>query len=206
MVARASNTFGRAVARMMASALAIGPGRFHRGGERQEVDTVYLGTFSAETFARLGGMRTLPSGVAEDADFYWRLRQLGGAVVMDPTIGSTYTPRTTPRALATQFWRYGMGKADMLYVNGRWPSWRPLAPALLVGGLIGGVLVGLAWSWWPLAVILVAWFATMLVAARGRPIDVVVVAIMHLSYGFGLVRGLLRSPATVRAGVSVHDP
>ncbi len=194
-------TFGRAVGRVMRSRLGIGPAPFHVGGTRREVDTVYLGTFRAENFARLGGMRTLPTGVAEDADFYWRLRQQGGRVVMDPGIVSHYTPRSTPVDLARQFWRYGVGKADMLYVNGRWPSWRPAAPLALAVGLIACTVIGILWAWLPLVVLLTAWLGALLVAGGGRPLAAVAAGIMHIAYGFGLLRGLLRSPTRVRESV-----
>lgn len=202
MVPEAPSVFGRAVARVMRSRFGIGPGAFHHGGGRREVDTVYLGAFLRSHFLDLGGMRTMPSGVAEDADFYWRMRRAGGKVVLDPTIGSVYRPRETWRSLWRQFRRYGLGKADMLMVNRVWPSWRPLAPLLLVVGLLEGVVLGLLSVWWPLVTLLAAWVAVLLVAGRGRPLDAVVAGTMHLAYGIGLLAGLFRSPAAVRAQVS----
>lgn len=201
MVPDAPSRFGRAVARVMRTPLGIGPGAFHHGGDRQAVDTVYLGAFRREVFLALGGMRTLPAGVAEDADFYWRLRAGGGTVLLDPTIRSTYRPRETWRALWRQFSRYGRGKADMLLINGTWPSWRPAAPLALVTGIGVGVGVGLLGSWWPLSVLLAAWVTALVVAGRGRPLDAGVAATMHLAYGTGLLRGLLRRPTQVRAQV-----
>lgn len=203
MVPVAPSRFGSAVARVMRSPLGIGPGAFHHGGPRREVDTVYLGAFLREHFLQLGGMRTLPSGVAEDADFYWRMRLAGGTVVLDPSIRSTYRPRETWQSLWRQFWRYGFGKADMLLVNRTWPSWRPFAPLLLVVGLAEGVLLGIvAGVWWPVVALGVLWAIALVVAGRGRPLDVVVAGTMHIAYGLGLLRGLFRSPSRVRAQVS----
>lgn len=201
MTPQAPSRFGQAVARMMQTPLGIGPGAFHHGGPRRDVDTVYLGAFRRETFLSLGGMRTFPSGVAEDADFYWRLRLTGGRVLLDPSIRSTYRPRETWRSLALQFSGYGLGKADMLFVNGVWPSWRPFAPLALVLGLAFGLLAGIAGVWWPVIVLTALWLGALLVASRGRPLDLVVAATMHLSYGWGLLSGLFRSPARVRAQV-----
>ena len=194
--------FGRAVARALRTPLAVGPAPFHHAEARQVVDTVYLGAFRRSDFLAAGGMRTLPSGVAEDADLYFRWRQAGREVVLDPAIRSAYQPRQTPRALWRQFWRYGLGKADMLYVNGRWPSWRPLAPLVLVLSLVAGVILGLVWAWWPWWGLLAVWLAAIGWATRGRPMVVVAAVIMHLSYGLGLVVGLLRRPAAVRKSVS----
>lgn len=201
MVPEAPSTFGRAVARVMRTPLGVGPGAFHHATERRTVDTVYLGAFLRQHFLDLGGMRTMPSGVAEDADFYWRMRRAGGTVIVDPTIRSVYRPRETWPALARQFFRYGRGKADMLAVNRVWPSWRPLAPLVLVLGLVEGIVLAAFGLWWPVVALLATWLGVVAVAVRGRPLDVVVAATMHLAYGLGLITGMFRSPSKVRAQV-----
>jgi succinoglycan biosynthesis protein ExoA len=202
MVPEAPSRFGQAVARVMRSRFGIGPGAFHHATERRTVDTVYLGAFRRSDFLALGGMRTMPSGVAEDADFYWRMRQGGGTVVLDPSIRSVYRPRETWPGLWRQFSRYGRGKADMLLINGTWPSWRPLAPLALALGLIAGTVVGLVWRWWPLDTLVLVWLSFLAVANKGRPLDIAAAATMHLAYGFGLLGGLFRRPSRVRAQVA----
>lgn len=192
--------FARAVGAAMTHPLGVGPARFHTGTAAGPVDTVYLGAFRRDDFLAIGGMRTLPTGVAEEADLYFRWRRAGRSVWLDPEIRSEYTPRATPQALWRQFYRYGLGKADMLIVNGEFPSLRPLAPL----GLIVALLIGLAVtpiSWWPIGALLMVWLGTLAIAMRFRVGVVVAAAIMHMSYGFGLLRGLLRRPRAVRAAV-----
>lgn len=199
MIPHAPSRFGRSVARVMQSPLGIGPGAFHHSGQRRSVDTVYLGAFRRHDFLALGGMRTLPSGVAEDADFYWRMRSSGHTVLLDPTIRSTYRPRETWRSLARQFFRYGRGKADMLLLNGTWPSWRPIAPLGLILGIVSGLVFGaLSGLWWPMLTLSAAWVGVLVIAGKGRPLDAVVAATMHVTYGWGLLTGLFRRPARVR--------
>jgi glycosyltransferase involved in cell wall biosynthesis len=206
--------FGRAVAIAMASPLAIGPGKFHHAVAREAADTVYLGAFRRKDFIDVGGYRAFPSEVAEDPDLYFRWRREGRVVLLDPDIRSTYRSRDTTRGLARQFRRYGLGKADMLYVNGRWPSWRPLAPLALVAGLIltlplaaVGRFPAVFW------VLLGSWLGALAVEmARFTrvPLDwirsIFAAAVMHLGYGAGLLQGLLRKPASVRASVVHHPP
>lgn len=195
--------FGRAVAAAYRSKIGIGPARFHHAEQPVLGDTVYLGTMTRETFLANGGLRSFPSQVAEDADFFYRLRARGGRILIDPAIRSIYRPRAEPGALWRQFFRYGLGKADMLYVNGEFPSWRPLAPLALVVGILAGVLLGLiASTWLPLLLLLATWAVVLIAGARARPLEVAAISIMHLSYGIGLVRGLLRWPGSVRAQVS----
>lgn len=197
--------FQRGVATAMRSKWAIGPAPFHHGDEKREVDTVYLGAFRRADFLAAGGMRTFPSHVAEDADLYFRWRRNGRTILMDPAIESHYRPRSTPGSLWRQFYRYGLGKADMLLVTGTLPSPRPLAPLALVTGLTGGIAL-LPWVWWPAALVVVPWLGTLLVAFRGRPAPALAGATMHLSYGIGLIRGLLRRPSAVRAAVKENTP
>ena len=194
--------FGCAVAAAMNSRMAL-PARFHHARKREEVDTVYLGAFRRRDFLELGGFRSFPSGTAEDADLYARWRAAGRTVLVDPSIRSEYQPRSTARALWKQYWRYGRGKSEMLWVNRRLPSPRPLAPALLILGLGAFLVVALASSvWWPLAALAAMWLTWL--AAAGLRSDALAIgvmaaiAIMHQAYGLGLIWGLVRGPAPVR--------
>ncbi len=197
-----TNPFGRAVAAAMNSRLTMGPARFHHADRREEVDTVYLGAFPRDDFLELGGFRAFPSGAAEDADFYHRWNRTGRKVVVDPVIHSEYSPRDNPYALWTQYYRYGLGKSEMLWVNGRLPSPRPLAPVILIVGLSATALVGtVKKTWWPFALGLGSWLAVVgAVAVRSRESIARVIGaamIMHTSYGLGVLHGLVRGPGAV---------
>lgn len=194
--------FGVAVAGAMNSAMVL-PARFHHAVGREQVDTVYLGAFRRSDFFEIGGFRSFPSGTSEDADLYTRWRDRGRAVLVDASIRSQYEPRDSTGALWKQYFRYGKGKAEMLWANGRLPSPRPLAPALLVLGLFSLALLAIASGvWWPAAALTGAWLAWLAFAGlRSSASSVGVIAaaaIMHLSYGLGLIWGLVRGPGPVR--------
>jgi len=205
MIPESDTAVGRAVVSAMASAWAVGPARYRHQTHRSPVDTVYLGAFRAADFARLGGYRDLP-GVAEDADLYYRWRQRGASILLDPAIRSIYRPRTAFRAVARQYFRYGWGKADMLYANHTLPSLRPLAPVGLVLGLVGTAALGaMTGNGWPLATLAAAWALALLwVAATAgggvlhRVRTIAVTALMHLSFGVGLAAGIARGPGPRR--------
>lgn len=200
-VADGTGSFGKAVAEAMNAPLAVGPGSHRHATTVTEADTVYLGAVRKSDWETLGGWRTLPSHVAEDADLHFRWRRQGARILVDPTIKSVYKPRETPGRLWAQFYRYGMGKADMLYINGRLPSLRPAAPLALIVAAITTVVLGWVWSWWPAVILIAVWAAALVVAAKGRPLVMFAAAIMHVAYGLGIVRGLLRWPPSVRARV-----
>jgi len=202
MTAVGRSRFGRAVAIAMDHPITVGPGRFHHASQREPVDTVYLGAFDRAAFEALGGFRSFPSGSSEDADFYYRWRDSGRSVFVDPDIVSTYTPRDSPGALWRQYFRYGMGKAEMLWVNGRLPSLRPLAPLVLLTVLLATTLVGLlAGIWWPLVGASAAWAGVLMWAGLKSPktmfLVVFVGAVMHIGYGLGMMWGLVRGPGPV---------
>ena len=195
--------FGRGVAAAMNSPLTMGPGKFHHALRREEVDTVYLGAFSRADFGDLRGFRHFPSGSSEDSDFYFRWRKSGRKVFVDPAIISSYTPRDSSGSLWQQYFRYGLGKSEMLWVNGRLPSARPLAPVALVLTLAVAGLVGLLEGlWWPLLGVLAAWISLLgWVGIRSRePAWRVMFAagIMHVAYGLGTLWGLVRGPRSVK--------
>ncbi len=194
--------FSRAVAAAMNSPLTMGPGRFHHATSRETVDTVYLGAFYRVDFLDVGGLRSFPSGSSEDADFYYRWRRSGRKVHVEPAIESAYSPRNNVGQLWRQYWRYGQGKAEMLWLNGEFPSWRPFAPILLVLSLIVSLGIGLVGGPWSvLVVILAVWLALLAAGAVTRPAGVLTVlaaGVMHLAYGLGGLWGLLKGPRSVR--------
>lgn len=195
--------FSSAVASAMNSPLTMGPGRFHHATGREPVDTVYLGAFSRADYLAIGGIRAFPSGSSEDADFYYRWRRQGRPVHVEPEIVSSYAPRNSLARLWKQYWNYGRGKSEMLWVNGRFPSWRPLAPMFLVLGVVGGLVFGLVSGiWWPVLGVLGAWGLVLAVASVPGPghvaLTMLAASVMHLSYGLGGLWGLVRGPGSLR--------
>jgi hypothetical protein len=196
------DAFTRAVASAMMSPWAMGPSRFRHATTESDAEAVYLGALTRDDFLALGGIRTFPTGVAEDADFYFRLGKAGARVVLDPLIVSSYRPRTGWRSLFRQFRRYGQGKAEMFWANGEFPTWRPLAPLalviLLAAAAIVSIVVGSAapvlWvgGGWLLGLLLVSLQHGLL-----APLVAAVAAVMQVSYGLGLAWGLLRGPGPV---------
>jgi len=141
-----TTSFGRAVAAVTTSPFGIGPGKFHYGRGRSEVDTVYLGCWRRDTLVEAGGYdESRLQWAAEDQELNFRLRLNGGRVVLDDSIRSSYFPRETVKALARQYANYGVAKASTLAKHRSLPTWRPVAPAALVAVTAAGFLFGRGW-------------------------------------------------------------
>lgn len=198
MVPVGTTAFGRAVAAATSSPLGVGPGRFHYSTRREYVDTVYLGAWRRGTLEALGGYdEENLQWAAEDHELNFRITAGGGRIVLDPSIHSVYFPRSTVRSLARQYRNYGVGKVSTLAKHRRLPTWRPLAPAALVGISAVGFLTRRGWQ--RAAVPLAHGGVVVSGAARiGRGKGVspwrafVAIETCHWAYGVGVLVGLGR--------------
>ena len=177
----------RAIASAMASRVGAGPARFHVGGEAAWVDTVYLGAYWREQALAVGGY-SADMSVNEDAEFAIRMQAFGG-VRFDPRIQSKYSPRASLRAVATQFYRYGQGRAETVRRHPRQLRARQLAAPALVVGLLLPQRRAVAAAY---ASVVAARVLFEMTRDRGAaPMVAAALPVMHLSWGVGFLRGLV---------------
>lgn len=191
---RGDSAVGDAVAWALCSRWGIGGSRFHLEGAEGETDGVYMGVFRRATFERYGAFDERFARNQDD-EFTYRVREQGGRVWLDPSLRSTYTPRSSFRALWRQFRGYGRFKPLVLRTHPGGARLRHFAPPL----------VAAAWLLLPFAV-LWPWVA---IPAGVHLVSVGVAAepgspgwwnrcrallVMHLGYGVGFLRGLVGSP------------
>jgi succinoglycan biosynthesis protein ExoA len=199
--AEGSGWVGRAIAAAVSSRFAAGDAQYRFATKPQFTDTVYLGAWRTETVRALGGMRT-DLAVNEDYEMNVRLRAAGGTVYLSPTIRSTYRVRSSLGRLSRQYWRYGFWKARTLLEHPHSLRWRQtVAPAFVLAllltplwvhwlGVLGLAHVGLYLA----ATTLASW---LVARNRGRdlvPILPLVFAIVHCSWGAGVLCGLIWWP------------
>jgi succinoglycan biosynthesis protein ExoA len=193
-----TTSFGRAVAAVTTSKFGVGPGRFHYADSRCEVDTVYLGCWLRSTLEKAGGYdEDSLQWAAEDQELNLRLREAGGVVMLDPDIHSWYFPRSTAGGLARQYRNYGLAKASTLRKHGRLPSWRPVAPAVLVGASVAALCTRRPAAWIAVPALHAAACATVAWRLSDDPgvapqRAFAALEICHWSYGAGLWAGLAR--------------
>jgi glycosyltransferase involved in cell wall biosynthesis len=199
-VARGEGYVGRAIAAAFQSPFAVGGARGHDPRHEGPVDTVYLGCWPKDVFARVGDFdEELVRN--QDDEFNLRLIRAGGRVWQSPRIRSWYRPRGSLSALFRQYMQYGYWKVRVIRKHKLPASVRHLVPALFVAALI--LLTPAApfwrpalWAWAALTgcYLLGAVGASVLTCRKAGwdllPILPAVFACYHFGYGYGFLRAL----------------
>lgn len=202
---------GKAIAAAGASRFGV-PTAFHVSDQPQYTDTVYMGAWPREALLAVGGFDERLR-VNEDYELNYRLRQAGGRIYLSPAIRSTYYGRQTLRALARQYYAYGVDRTKTLRLHpGSLKPRQLVAPAFVAALLIGGalapvsVVARVAWAAVLIAYALANLTASAQVARRTgwglAPRLPLVFTTMHIAWGLGFWKGVLLGGAlTQRSGV-----
>ena len=163
------------------------------------VDTVQFGAWRRDTLARMGPFEEWT--VNEDCEFNARIRDAGGRILLHPEIRAVYFPRSSLRALAKQYFRYGKGKCRVIARHPRQWRARQIVPLMLALSLVAPipiVLLGvdpLLLVSTPAAYACGVGLASVHLAIRSGDRAALrmlpaVLATLHLSYGFGMLLGI----------------
>ena len=215
MRAVGTTPFQQAVARVYNSPWGLGGGQFHGAGEAGPSETAYLGVFRREVLEEVGlfdeTMRR-----AQDWELNSRIRAAGHLIWFTPDVEVEYRPRSTPSKLARQMLATGVWRGHLVRKQGHTPL-KYLAPPAVVIALSVSVLT-LALQLFgvvkdgPTALLKLShlsWLGYLggigVVAATSlggrtltdRLLNVVVLMIVHLSWGAGFLRGWIAGAESV---------
>ena len=207
MHATGRTAFERAVATAMRSRIGVGNAAFHVGGSAGPAQTVYLGVFRRAILEAVGGFDEHYQR-AQDWEMNHRIRAAGGIVWFTPDLVVTYRPRSTPSALARQYFHYGRWRHVIARHHEGSINLRYLAPPAMVLGTSAMGLLGLVWrpAWLVPAAYAGAVTVGGILAGKGEPALVraltpTALALMHWSWGLGY----LTSPPSLAQG-RIADP
>lgn len=198
MQAKGHSAFQKAVAYAYTSRWGIGAASYHIGGQAGEAESAYLGIFKKSALERVGGYdESIIRG--EDWDLAQRIKRTGGKVWFSPQLKVTYWPRGRFSRLVKQFYSTGVWRGDLTRRDIAAASKRYFAPPLLVLGLLAGLILlafGQNIGILPAAAYLLGITMVAVLAAglslKSRVALVAALAAMHLSWGWGFLRGFVR--------------
>ena len=196
--AKAKSFFQKALCAALASPLGVGGAKYRSAEAEGYVDTVFLGAFRRRVFETIGIWD--PGAITnEDAELNQRILDSGGQIYLSRDIVVHYFPRDSFKTLATQYYKYGRGRARTLIKLGSFPNLRPVAPFAMVTGATALIALPPLWPIAPLA------FATYALATgaeavrvgsklgpRAIPMVWAMFPVLHASHGVGFAAGLLQ--------------
>ncbi|HEX7122532.1 MAG TPA: glycosyltransferase family 2 protein [Gemmatimonadaceae bacterium] len=201
-----------AIAQALSHPFGVGNAYFRLAGDGpaapREVDTVPFGCWRRAVFDRIG---TFDEELVrnQDDEFNYRLRRAGGRVVLVPDVVAYYYARASRRQLARMLYQYGYFKPLVARKVGAVVTVRQLVPPAFVAVLVSGAVLA---PFWPPAA--VAWAAALVgyagatlacaaYTARGLRSMMALAAtfpLLHVSYGYGFLRGLWHLATRRRLG------
>jgi glycosyltransferase involved in cell wall biosynthesis len=194
--------FGEAVSLATGSSFGVGHGRFHYSDREEWSDTVSMGAWPRGVFERIG-LFDEEQVRNQDDEFNYRLLENGGKILLSPSIRSKYYNRSTPRSLWRQYYQYGYWKIRVMQKHPAQMRPRQFAPPLFAAAIVFCVLLAPFFSFagWAAGLVVGTYAianlgASALIARRAgwhlMPRLALAFSILHLSYGFGFLVGLLR--------------
>jgi succinoglycan biosynthesis protein ExoA len=166
------------------------------------VDTVAFGAYTRRVIERTGRLDE-EMVRNQDDEYNYRLRKLGGKILLSPSVRSRYYSRSTLRALWRQYFQYGFWKVRVLQKHPRQMQPRQFVPPLFVASCLISLLLapfaklGLWLFAAALGPYLIANLGWSIVTARKSnwrllPLLFLTFATLHISYGLGFLLGISR--------------
>lgn len=186
----------------MSSPFGVGDSAFRTvSGKRLYVDTVPFPAYRREVVHR-AGLYDEELVRNQDDEYNYRIRELGGRLLLAEDVQSVYFSRTTLAGLWRQYYQYGFWKVRVLQKHPRQMRLRQfIPPFFLTCLLIGSILtIIVPWGWICLSLVAGAYLLVNLAVSLVKAVKErkknfillpVVFAILHFSYGLGFLAGLV---------------
>ncbi len=202
MVTEGKGFWGECIALGTSSTFGIGNSK-HRYSDKSGYDDAgWPGAFWRTTLLDIGGFDE-SLGLNEDDDLNYRLVKSGQRLFHTPEIRTTYFCRNSKIRLWKQYYKYGFWKPYVIRKFGGFTSFRHFIPAAFVLSVILSTLIGIiSGNYSFISVLLLTYFSisiliSLINSLMHRKLKFVflpfIYAILHLSYGFGFIAGLINS-------------
>jgi glycosyltransferase involved in cell wall biosynthesis len=194
----------QAISLAMSSRFGVGGSAFRIGcSERKYADTVPFGTYTRDIMERAGPLDE-EFVRNQDDEFNYRLRKLGGKILITPELRSRYTSRSSMPSLWRQYFEYGYWKVRVLQKHPRQMQLRQFVPAVFVLSLLASLILAvvrpamgirmmlLVGGGYLLTMLFVSTFLAFRSKWRLAPALALSFPVLHFSYGSGFLVGLAK--------------
>jgi len=193
---------GQAISLATSSPFGVGGARFRYATKPGYVDTIFMGLYRKEVFARIG-LFDEELVRNQDDEFNYRLNAAGGNHYLHPDIMTTYYNRATFKSLWKQYFQYGEWKVRVAQKVPNQIKPRHLIPFgfccfLFGGGVLALVVSGLQLLWafgltfYVLTNLLVSFLLALSNGWRYLFLLPPAFLTLHLAYGLGFAKGIFR--------------
>ncbi len=196
-----SGVVGNAISVAQTSLFGVGGVKFRNSQQSKAgfVDTLAFGVHKRELFAELGGYDE-EMIFNQDDEFNFRATQTGKKIWMDPSLNTKYFARSSYKKLFKQYFNYGLYKVRGFQKRGRIFSIRHLIPSLFLSSLISSYLIGYLYDQFlPFKILLNLYIIINIINSIVKstsfliiPFTFISFCVLHISYGTGLIWGLLK--------------
>ena len=212
-----SSTIAKAIAIALSHPFGVGDSFFRIGCKKiKAVDTVPFGCFRRTLFDRIGFF-DIDLVRNQDDEFNARIIKNGGRIFLIPNIEINYYSREQVSKVRQMFYQYGLFKPLVNRKIGAAATLRQFIPMLFIFGTIISAFIGMfikpsliiGFSLVIFYIILSLSFSTI-EAIRQKKIQHLyllpyVFLILHISYGWGYIIGVIRFLVLRKNGPSVSD-
>jgi succinoglycan biosynthesis protein ExoA len=193
----------RVIAAVMSSSFGVGGSAFRvMKNSARLTDTVPFPAYRRETIQR-AGLFDEELVRNQDDEYNYRVRKLGGRILLSPDIRSRYYSRASFLKLWKQYFQYGYWKVRVLQKHPWQMRLRQFVPPLFVAALLAALLLlpifqmaryftALVVSAYAVASITASIFVARKSGWKLLPLLPLVFATLHLAYGSGFLIGLVR--------------
>jgi glycosyltransferase involved in cell wall biosynthesis len=192
---KANSNFQKAVEKVLSSRFGVGNNKIHDSQYRGYVDHVTFGAWRKKIFKEVGYFDERLKRNQDD-EFHYRAKSLGKKIYLNPEIKSYYYPRNSFSKLIKQYFQYGLYKPIVLNKIRSEIKLRHLIPPLFALYILSLPLALISTFYLlPLFVyiLLDIYFSIHLKSSiKVMFYSALIYPIVHWSYGFGLLIGLLR--------------
>lgn len=114
------------IALIMSRPLGLGGGKPRNTSYRGKVDSLYLGAFSRKYMPNQPWFDERLAKISEDSDLNFRIRQMGGEIILDSSIIAWHYPRESLKTFFRLCFNYGVGRAFFLIKHRQFSAPRQL--------------------------------------------------------------------------------